>query len=105
MMEISGDLWDWQGRAVLAVTTNGSINRRGECPMPRGCARQARERFPELPVRLGTLIAEQGNHVWEVIDGLVSFPVEHHWLDRPDLGLIGRTRRDGLQHPRMLGED
>jgi len=31
MIEMAGNLWDWLGRAPLAVTTNGSLNRRGEC--------------------------------------------------------------------------
>ena len=88
MVETIGDLWDWLGRAPLAVTTNGSLNRRGECPMPRGCARQARERFPDLPAILGALLAARGNHVFELGRGLLSFPVEEHWLDPPDLRLI-----------------
>jgi hypothetical protein len=91
MVEISGNLWDWLERGMVAITTNGSVNRRGECPMPRGCARQARERFPELPATLGRLLAAQGNQVFELGHGLLSFPVEQHWLDRPDLRLIARS--------------
>ena len=91
MVETIGDIWEWLGRAPLAVTTNGSLNRRGECPMPRGCARQARERFPELPAVFGALLAERGNHVLELGHGLLSFPVEEHWLDPPDLRLIARS--------------
>ena len=91
MLERVGNLWDWLGRAPLAVTTNGSLNRRGECPMPRGGARQARERFPELPAVLGRMLAEGGNHVYELGHGLLSFPVEEHWLDPPDLRLIARS--------------
>jgi hypothetical protein len=103
LIEVQGNLWDWQGLAVLAVTTNGSINRRGECPMPRGCARQARERFPDLPAKLGELIRHGGNHVWEMADGLVSFPVEHHWLDRPDLSLIARSAAELAELARQRG--
>ncbi len=89
--EVEGELWDYLGRAVVAITTNGAVDRRGAAIMPRGCARQARERFPELPATLGALLQAQGNHVFELGGGLVSFPVEHHWLDRPDLGLIDRS--------------
>ena len=94
MQEIRGNLWDWLGHAPLAITTNGTVNRKGDCPMPRGCARQARERFPELPALLGGLLAARGNHVFELGHGLLSFPVEGHWLDPPDLTLIERSARE-----------
>ena len=94
MTEITGNLWDWLGRATLAITTNGTVNRHGECPMPRGCAGQARDRIPELPAILGRLLREEGNHVYELGHGLVSFPVEHHWLDRPDPRLIEQSTRE-----------
>lgn len=91
MKEINGDLWEFYGRAVIAVTTNGYVTVGGECPMPRGCARQARKRLPGLPQLLGGLVAAGGNHVFELVQGLVSFPVEHHWLENPDLRLIERS--------------
>ncbi len=91
MREIHGDLWAFYGRAVIAVTTHGHVTARGECPMPRGCARQARERFPALPRLLGALVSARGNHVFEVVEGIVNFPVEHHWLENPDLRLIERS--------------
>lgn len=94
MKEIEGDLWDWLERGVIAITVSGTVNNRGECPLPRGCARQARERFPDLPKRLGALIAAGGNHVFDLGDGLVSFPVEHDWQERPDLRLIERSARE-----------
>lgn len=93
MVEIVGDLWNWLGQAVLCITTNGSVNRRGECPMPRGCARQARERFPELPRTLGRLLQNRGLRVCELGHGLVSYPVEEHWLATPDLRLIESSAR------------
>lgn len=91
MTEETGDLWAWLDKAPLAVTTNGTVNRKGECPMPRGCARQARERFPDLPAILGRQLAAYGNHVCELGHGLLSFPVEEHWLERPDPRLIARS--------------
>jgi hypothetical protein len=94
MREESGDLWDYLGRAIVVLTTHGFVNAAGESPLPRGCARQGRERFPDLPRRLGALVAAGGNHVFELGDGLVSFPVEHHWQQPPDLRLIERSARE-----------
>ncbi len=95
MDEICGNLWDehTQG-AVVAITTNGLVSKSGRCPMPRGCARQAAERYPELPGTLGRLILERGNHVFNLGHRLVSFPVEEDPYRNPELGLIERSCRE-----------
>ena len=59
--------------------------------MPRGCARQAKDRFPELAAKLGALIRRDGNHVFHLGDGLFSFPVENSPFEVPDLRLIERS--------------
>jgi hypothetical protein len=89
--EIRGDLWDYLGIAVVVITTGGAVSRRGECAMPRGCARQARDRFPDLPAVLGALIRQEGNHVHDLGYGLVSFPVENSPYEMPGLGMIERS--------------
>jgi len=94
--ELVGDLWDFLGQAPVCITTSGLVSRSGQASMPRGCARQARERFPELPALLGALIRERGNHVHELGRGLVSFPVEHTPFEVPGLGLIERSCRELL---------
>jgi hypothetical protein len=94
MEEIVGDLWDYQGRAVLALTTNGSLSRDHRAILGRGCARQAGERFPDLAKRLGVLLHEHGNHVHELGDNLVSFPVEETAWSLPDPRLIRRSAQE-----------
>ena len=94
MHEITGDIWDFLGRAVIAITTNGLVTRRGAAVFGRGCASQAQERFPDLPMRLGRLINRDGNHVAILGDGLVSFPVEESPWALPDLRLIRRSARE-----------
>jgi hypothetical protein len=89
--EIYGDLWDWLGRAVIVITTGGQVSPKGNCAMPRGCARQARERFPQLPARLGGLIRSHGNRVFDLGNGIVSFPVENSPFEVPDTRLIERS--------------
>jgi hypothetical protein len=107
MREDRGDLWRIPAH-VRCITTNGTVRRDGHAVMGRGCARQARDDFPELAETLGRLLTRNGNHVqrlmaemplpgrppglirtgfWE----LVSFPVKHHWRDRADLDLIERS--------------
>jgi hypothetical protein len=91
MLELTGDIWDYLGTAVIAVTTNGSVTRDGRAVLGRGCARQAGRHFPALPALLGQLIRAHGNHVQLIADGLVSFPVEESAWSLPDPRLIRRS--------------
>lgn len=94
MRETVGDIWDYLGNAIICITTNGHLTRKGEAVLGRGCARQAQERFPDLPSRLGALLSEGGNHVHVIGDGLVSFPVEESPWANPDLYLIRRSAQE-----------
>ncbi|MDW7643838.1 MAG: ADP-ribose-binding protein [Desulfuromonadales bacterium] len=91
MQEIEGELWDYFGNGVIAITTGGLVTPKGECAMPRGCAREARDRFPSLAATLGLLIGNNGNRVFEPMEGLVSFPVENSPYEVPDLQIIERS--------------
>ncbi len=91
MKEIIGNIWDYQDKAIIVITTNGLVGKNGLAVFGRGCARQGRERFPDLPARLGSLINAQGNHVFYLDNGIVSFPVEHTPYETPDLRLIERS--------------
>lgn len=94
MIERIGDIRDYLGRAVVAITTSGSVARDGRAVLGRGCARQAAEWMPGMAARLGTLIAARGNHVHDLGAGLVSFPVEDSAWSPPDLTLIARSARE-----------
>ena len=55
MKEIIGDMWQEHAEGtVVAITTNGAVNKVGRAIMLRGCALQAREHFPELMKTLGS---------------------------------------------------
>ena len=94
MREIEGDLWDWQGRAVIAITTNGMTDRKGRAILGRGCAAQAKEKYADLPGILGNMLSRFGNHVHFLGRGMVSFPVEHTPFENPDLRLIEQSARE-----------
>ncbi|PLX43446.1 MAG: ADP-ribose-binding protein [Deltaproteobacteria bacterium] len=94
MKEVEGELFSELGSAVIAFTTHGTVNGKGETPMLHGSAREARERFPEVAKELGGLIRKFGNHVHPLSNGLVSFPVEHGWMEVPDPRLIERSARE-----------
>jgi len=94
MIEACGDIWEHLGRAVIAVTTSGSVTRDGKAVMGRGVACQAAQRFPGLPGVLGLLLKNAGNHVHPLGEGIVSFPVEESAWACPDLRLISRSARE-----------
>ncbi|MDT8421642.1 MAG: ADP-ribose-binding protein [Desulfuromonadales bacterium] len=92
MIEIVGDLWDWHRRGmVVAITTGGAVRKDGTCDMPRGCARQAREKFPPLAWSPGQKIRMHGNHVFDLGNRIVSFPVENSPQEVPEFSLIERS--------------
>lgn len=96
MKEMYGDLWDFhrEPNAVVCITTNGFVKANGECVMGRGCAREARDRFPGLALQLGNLIRSSGNRVHQLplkLGGLVTFPTKHVWWEKSDLVLIERS--------------
>jgi hypothetical protein len=94
MIELTGNIWEYLGKAVIAITSSGSITRDGRAVLGRGCARQAAKYFPDLALQLGALIREGGNHVNNMGNGLVSFPVEESAWSLPDLRLIARSARE-----------
>ncbi len=94
MIEIQGNLWDYYGKEIIAITTNGLVSKSGKAVLGNGCARQAGERFPDLARKLGTFLAEQGNHAMYLGDGIVNFPVEHSPFENPDLRLIERSAQE-----------
>lgn len=106
MLEEQGDLWVLPAD-VRCITTNGDVRGDGQAVMGRGCAREAKDRFPGVATYLGLLLEQQGNHVHELMVSphlpgttiaetwdLVSFPVKHHWREPADLDLIVRSCRE-----------
>jgi len=94
MREMQVDIWSYQGQAAIAITTNGSLTLDGRAIMGKGVAKQAAERFPELRHQLGRLLQVRGNHVHELMPGLVSFPVEETPYSLPELRLIRRSAEE-----------
>jgi hypothetical protein len=94
MIEACGNIWEYPGEAVIAVTTSGSVTRKGSAVMSRGVAGQAARRFPGLPEVLGGLLQSSGNHVHALGNGIVSFPVEETAWENPDLRIISRSARE-----------
>lgn len=87
MIETYGNLWTYPAD-FRVITTNGFVKKNGECVMGRGCAMEAKNKYPGLAKRLGKLITEDGNHLYVLADDLITFPVKHVWYEKADLELI-----------------
>jgi len=95
MRELQGDLWGFHHQGfVVAITTGGLVEKSGVCAMPRGCARQAKQRFKYLDWTLGQQILAHGNHVFDLGNRIVSFPVEESPYEVPDIRLIERSAHE-----------
>lgn len=98
MQETLGNLWDVRDVScdLRVITTNGATRSDSAAIMGRGCALEAKQRFPGIDLKLGRLIREHGNRVMrlaKLADGseLASFPVKHHWKEEADPALIRRS--------------
>lgn len=91
MIEVVGDLWtypaDWR-----VITTNGTIKKDGSIVMGRGCASEAKEKYPKLPKLLGDFIKLAGNIPCSFPEHkLITFPVKHNWWEKADPQLIKKS--------------
>lgn len=92
MQEVKGYLWTFPANQIC-ITTNGFIKKDGKAVMGRGCAREARDRFPGIDETLAMHIRHHGNvfgPVW-VEPLILSFPVKHNWWEVADLDLIRQS--------------
>lgn len=95
MKETFGNMWGscFDG-CVRCITTNGFIKKSGEAVLGRGCAKEAADRFKDLPKKLGTKLAMDGNNVHYFPEyDLITFPVKHHWREPADPILIKRSAK------------
>ncbi len=85
---------------AIVITTNGAVKKSGEAVMGRGCAKQAADKWPHIPKKLGALIRKNGN-IAQVVDqvslgntsmSLVSFPV------KPIVNKCEQNRQNVVSH-------
>lgn len=101
MIEKTGDLWELAKAesAPVVITTNSSVKKNGRAVMGAGCALEAKDRFADIDLVLGQMLARDGNHVAILSLGvgslcIVSFPTKYNWFDKSDLTLIKRSARE-----------
>jgi len=114
MHEITGDLFSHNesGPDAICLTTNGFVNVQGALTMGKGCAGEAKARWPGIQMTAGALVRSQGNNVFLLTDveegeiflpaqkgwpklqvpyHILTFPTKHHWKDPSDPALINKS--------------
>lgn len=102
MKEATGNLWKYPSDAIV-ITTNGTVKRNGEAVMGRGCAAEAKDRYPTMPTVLGNMLQVTGNqsYAWafpmtNIV--LITMPVKHEWHNQADIRLIIRSAYEIVMH-------
>lgn len=89
MKEQVANLWDFYNAGeYIVITTNGTVKMNGDGVMGRGCAYEAKTRFPVIPSTLGKFLKQHGNQPCQVYDRILTLPVKHNWYEIADLKLI-----------------
>lgn len=90
MIEKTGDLWlepaDWR-----CIPTIGATSADGVAIMESPAAREAAQKYSNLDVDLGQLLAARGNHVHELRPGLLSFPYKQFAWSGINLPILKRS--------------
>ena len=101
MLDIEGNLFA-QNVDAICITTNGFVKKDGRCVAGRGCAKEARDRWPDFDLDLGTSIHKYGNVPSLIIKSLesdvtydvLSFPV------KPEYGYCNLDGSNVVKHMR-----
>jgi len=91
MRIVHGDIWHYYERGAWAVIpTNTCVRADGTAVMGAGLAKQAAERFPELPALYGEWLNGGTNDGPVFFDEgrLILFPTKRNWRNPSDLDLI-----------------
>lgn len=109
LRELRGDLWELAAAASgwVVVTTNGTVNARGDLVMGAGLAGQATALHPNLPKLLGEHVTHHGNVPAVIPDlKLATWPTKpgSHTLDNGSThpGWMCATRVRGEQCHRQV---
>lgn len=98
-----GNMWNFIKKPEyrIFVTTNGTVKQNGAVVMGTGCAKEAKDMFPAIPLFLGELLQkwykENNTNIppvmWLKDYNLGVFPVKMQWYFKADLKLIEQSAK------------
>lgn len=93
MIEKVCNLW-LEPADYRCIPSTGALTPSGEAVMDSGIAMEAAQRFHNIHVDFGRLLASRGNHVHLLRPGVVSFPVKQYAWAGLSLPTIERSARE-----------
>ena len=100
---VIGNIWDYYkpGYRVF-ITTNGTVKQGGAAVMGLGNAKEAKDRWPAIPLYLGNLLLQWYTKMhtdippimWLKEYNIGIFPSKKQWYLKGDLSLIERSAKD-----------
>lgn len=101
-----GNMWDIFGKTGLFLLTTNPIRRKdGAVVMGRGIAKEAKERYPDLPYRFGKRLDSKDAKGQRALTGEIDtfddqivgfFMVKNHWADEAVPSIIEDSVNDLL---------
>ncbi len=93
MIEKVCNLW-LEPAEYRCIPTCGAVGPDGSAIMESALAVEAVQRFHDLEIDLGRLLASRGNHVHLVRPGLVSFPVKQYQWSGVVVDIVRRSAQE-----------
>lgn len=100
MKLIRGNIWE-ANNSHICITTNNVVNSVGSAVWGKGIAKQAKDRWPNLPRKHAVFLKNYGHIFGRLFDeqfknhkvSIYTFPTKYHWKDPSDIDLICRSAR------------
>ena len=109
MQELKKDLFSDSTISLMdaiCATTNGVVKTNGRNVMGVGCALTARNKFPDIDLKLGKLIKKNGNIVQIIISNpkpIVAFPTKTVYWEKSSIELIKSSIQQLLFLTNLMG--
>jgi len=91
MIRENGNMWDiWDLTDKFIFTGNSTVKRNGALVMGRGIAREVRDRFTGIDLKIGNAIKFDVGQNYGFLEGskICVFQVKHHWGNPASLQLV-----------------
>lgn len=95
MKLIKGNVFDHNRLDFICVTTNSSLNKKGELVMGAGIALEAKNRYPELPSvfggKVGKLGVVGGDYYILQHKNILAFQTKRHYREKSPVELVVKS--------------
>lgn len=109
MIELKGNLFSLEiidFADAICITTNGNVKKNGKAVMGAGCALDAKNKYPNIDLKLGKLIKAHGNIVQIIMNQpkpIISFPTKNNFFETSKISLIEKSISQLISLTNLMG--